>query len=918
METPKFSLDSNKLHFDLKKEAFYFIIRMVAVLSFCAVFFYWLFLKERHFWLYFDFFLTFIIGHVLLMVIPKVKTFRWLSIGYVLYYELFFIPVLVLFSNQAASNVPIWWASGFIIMLFILEVKDIWWVFVISLYFQIYLYTRIFVTKSSNYIISDRRSFFILFAFSFISICVALLYTLRSLEVRYKKAAISVDKSREIEKNASMAKSRFLANMSHEIRTPMNSIIGLSELALKESMDDETRNQVDIIKKSSYDLLEIIDDVLMYSKLNSGKMKLLNVDFKFDDILKQVIDSVSHSINGRDIKVRIKINHDIPKVVNGDDIRIKQIIMRLVFISMSLTENGRIMLDVDCKRDDDDKTCDFCVKVSDTGCGLNESDLGAIYGAYDTYDSRQNSNLKGIGLKYSICKELLDMMGGSLEVNSMEGVGLTSIVKFSLGIINPEPMITVADSEHKEVLIYVADDRELTSWKLIMEGFKIRPVYVNSYFTFEKAVSNTKFDYVFLNSELYSSVANIIESYYISDNTYVVGYNKDSYGDFDKCRIIRHPVSSLSLVDVLNNRWKLEDYVSKSDVIEYDGHEAKILVVDDNAVNLKVAKGIFKSYNIDVTTAKSGKEALEIQNNTDFHLVLMDMVMPELSGEDTLNQMRNSSNKNMREVPVVALTANVGGNIREEILEKGFQEYLAKPIKTRYLTQILMALLPPGILKKVKVEENQDSKNISSEAAPKAVKKADDNVIDMQTGLKNIGDSKETYIKILNSYYNEGSDNITKLNTININDDLKLFITTVHGIKSTSASIGAMKVSEMFKELEFAGKDNKLDLISSKLAHYMDAYKKILNDVKEYLAQNGVTVEAISVNEEKQDVLIPSDKIQNLKNAVKEMNLELCDSLISEFETFDLQGSIKAKVEEIKDAFSMFDFHKLNDLVEKL
>lgn len=917
METPRFSLDSNKLHFDLKKEAFFFITRVITVLSFTACFIYWFFLSERQFWVYFDLLFTFLAAHALLLILPKIKNFRWVSIACVFYYEIFFVPVLVFFSNQASANIPIWWGAGFTIMLFILEIKDFWWVFLLSLYIQIYTYTRIFVFNSSYFVITDRKRFFIIFIFSFVGICLALLYTLRSLETRYKKAEISVDKSREIERNASMAKSRFLANMSHEIRTPMNSIIGLSELTLKENMDDETRNQVDIIRKSAYDLLEIIDDVLMYSKLNAGKMKLLNVDFKFDDILKQVIDAVSHSINGRDIKVRIKINHDIPKVVNGDDIRIKQIIMRLMFISMSLTENGRLMLDVDCKRSDDNKTCAFVVKVSDTGCGLNDSDLGAIYGAYDTYDSRQNSNLKGIGLKYSICKELLDIMGGTLEVSSIEGVGLTSEVKFELGITNTDPMISVDDGEHKEVLIYVADDRELTSWKLIMEGFKIRPVYVNSYFTFEKAVCNTKFDYVFLNSELYSSVANIIESYYISDNTYVVGYNKDSYGDFDKCRIIRHPVSSLSLVDVLNNRWKLEDYVNKSDVIEYDGHEAKILVVDDNAVNLKVAKGIFKSYNIDVTTAKSGQEALDIQNNTEFHLVLMDMVMPELSGEDTLNRMRSSSNKNMREVPVVALTANVGGNIREEILDKGFQEYLAKPIKTRYLTQILLQLLPPGILKKVKAEEPAEIKNVATETVQKEVKKADDNVLDTKIGLKNIGDSMETYIKILNSYFNEGIANLKKLDEMDIKNDIKLFVTTVHGIKSTSASIGAMKVSEMFKELEFAGKDNQLELISNKLKPDIEAYKKILNDVKDYLSNNGVSVEGIKPKEEKGEG-IPIEKAQALKNAIKEMNLEACSSLLEEFDSLDLNMGVKERLAEIRDAFSMFDFHKLNDIVEKL
>ncbi len=860
----------------------------------------------------------------------KTGRYRLLSIILVGYVEIFLLPVFSIYGIEGSVSAPIWYAAFIIIMMFILERRDFWWVFILVLYWDTYLFTNTYVWNDFNPNISNSRAYFYIYAVSFFAIAVALNIILLRIEHNYNKAENEIDKSREIEKNARIAKSRFLANMSHEIRTPMNSIIGLSELILKDEMDDITRNEVNIVKQSSYDLLEVIDDVLMYSKLDAKKVRVTNVEFCFDDLLNRVLGSVAASIGNKDLKMRVKVDHNIPKVVFGDDIRIKQVFMSLVFISLALTDNGRLMLSVLCDRDEEKKVARFNCVISDTGCGLSKYDLDAIYGAYDTYDSRQNSNLKGIGLKYSICREILYLIGGTMDIHSIEGVGLESCFSFECGIVDPEPMIFVEGSEDKRVLIYSSDNREYNTWKSIMEGFRISPDYVNSYFSLDRAIQNRQYDFIFVPDTVYHSVANVIASYNLEASTYVITGTDRSYGDFDKCRIVRHPVSSLSMVDVLNNHWKEEDYTIVREEIQLDAGASKILVVDDNAVNLKVAQGIFKTYNVNIDTARSGEEALKLLNDNKYDLVFMDMVMPELSGEETLRRMRISGVRHIMEVPVIALTANTGGNIKQEVLEKGFQEYIAKPIKKRYLTQCLTQFLPPDKFKNIVVattetvaESNkktetkvtssslkkEETAKTSSANQEKSVSLAPD-VIDFEKGLKNMGNSKEVFATVLNTFIRENTEKSTAVFKMLEDNDIKLVTTTVHGIKSSLASIGADACSKLFFNLEDAGKKDDVEYIKNNLQSSVDSLMKVIAKVRDYLG--------ISSEEEELKKAFDEATIKDLKAAIGDMNLLSIREFIEVALNMELQSSTKKTVSEMDEAFKMYDFNKLKELSEAL
>ncbi|MBP5151370.1 MAG: hypothetical protein ILP13_00495, partial [Lachnospiraceae bacterium] len=406
--------------------------------------------------------LCILVGTLFLFILNKFGALRLLSVLSVCFINFVVMPVLIFNGSKASASSPLWIAGGLMLMFLLLELRDLWWLFLISVYFETVLYVRFYLWETRATEIEDPRTFVYTYILASVGVTLGLIVVLLLQERNFKISEAQIDKSRELERAAGAAKSRFLANMSHEIRTPMNSIIGLSELILKEEMDEATRNEVTLIKQSAYDLLDIIDDVLVYAKLDSGKMKAENVEFVFRDLLKQVMESVNVVGIQGSLETHVEIDHNIPRVLKGDDIHIRQVIMRLMYISMSMTDNGRLMFKISCDRDDKENIAHFTFVIGDTGAGLSQADLDAIYGVYNAYDSKQNSNLKGIGLKFTICRELMGLVGGTLEVRSIDGIGLRSEIKFDCEIVDPTPMIEVADSGKKRVLIYVSENRQLS------------------------------------------------------------------------------------------------------------------------------------------------------------------------------------------------------------------------------------------------------------------------------------------------------------------------------------------------------------------------------------------------------------------------------------------------------------------------
>ena len=832
------------------------------------------------------------------------------------------VPMILKSGYVVYGIIIIWFVTGMLIIYSVFKGLIFFLALIAFIFEYCYLYSGIFLPGSGELYYSHITFVFADMAFCFVSTALMIVLFLFFQERFYQLQQLKIGRSSRKIERAGAAKRQFLTNMSYEIRTPMNSIINLSEIMLKGEQSGGTKSNVNTIRSAAYDLLSVIDDVLTYAKIDAGKMHLIEDTYSFEKMVREIVQTISEDVKKKELYLDFKIDGDIPKQLFGDSVTIRQIFLYLLFISIDLTASGRIILKINCERDEKDETATFHCTVGDTGKGLSQIDIQSLFGMYDIYDSRQSSNLKGIGLKFSICKELLAMMKGDIKVESIEGIGLSTTFTFCQKIIDASPMVQLQGEKKPAVLIYADDDLSMIEWQDIMEMLGVRPTYSRNYYGFDRAIQDKHFDAIFVPDKVYENLSNIISLYECHEYTYILSDFDSVYGDFGKCRPIHRPISCITIAMALNGQWNKEDYKKSAVEETFTAKNAKVLVVDDNAVNLKVAAGIFNKYGIDIAVATCGEDGIKKMENEKYDLVLMDMVMPDMSGDAVLKSIRSKDDNYYKEVPFVALTAQNGANVREEMLGLGFQEYLAKPIKRRYLEKCLLEFLPEEMIEHVKVKgtdskKDGDKSSVDREQMPESGLNTD-------KGLLNIGFNQDAYAAILNTYYTEGVKYVDLLPNLLEVGDIQLFTTDVHGIKSSSASIGAMEVSALFKELEFDGKAGNVEAINGKFNGYLDKFKEILGEVKEYLIGIGKFSETGSeenLNDKEAEELTLS-VLQNLKTELDKMNLKVTDELIPEMASKNYGAQANEKVKKLRAAYDMFDFHQvkaiLNEMIESM
>ena len=560
---------------------------------------------------------------------------------------------------------------------------------------------------------------------AFVSVCNSINNILSS-SIEKARLNAELEEAKTSAENANRAKSQFLARMSHEIRTPINAVLGMNEMILRESSEEPIREYANDIKGSSLHLLSIVNEILDSTKIESGMMEIVPINYQVGSVLNDLYNMFSLKAEEKGLKLLFDIDENIPTELYGDDKRIKQVLLNLLSNAVKYTQQGEIKLKVTCEVKGDDAILYY--SVSDTGIGIKKEDISKIYDVFQRFDLSKNYNVEGTGLGMNIVQQLLKLMESELHIESEYEKGSNFSFVITQKIVDGTPI----------------------------GNFKER-----------------------LKS--------------------------------------------------------VKPHVYRSNFIAPD---AKILVVDDYEINLKVFKGLLKPTKIQISEAKSGKECLRLMNQNTYNLVFLDHMMPDMDGIQTLHEIRKQNL--CKDVPIVMLTANAIVGDRENYIKEGFNDFLSKPILIENLEKIILKYLPQRLIlpeagnrqnvtTQVVGTDNRAADHSSSDVMNELRKRLTE--IDFEAGLSVCSGDVEFYLELLHDftelpikeeltgYFNE--------------NDCKRYCIRVHGFKNSAYSIGAKSLGDLAFEIEKVTHDCFPKEMADLQEQLFDLYDSICNQYKE-------------------------------------------------------------------------------------
>ena len=682
----------------------------------------------------------------------------------------------------------------------------------------------------------------------FFDVIVCIFANYRIYTFRKKQAVLLA----EAEK-ANHAKSDFLANMSHEIRTPMNAIVGMCELILRERDVSETvREYCFNIQNSGRSLLSIINDILDFSKIESGKLEMIEDEFNIASTLNDVMNMAVTRKENKNIELIVKVDPDIPIGIIGDEIRIRQVIINLVSNAIKYTNEGVIVIKVSMTRHD--YGINLSVSVADTGIGISGEDLEKLFSSFQQVDTRKNRSVEGTGLGLAISKRLITQMGGYINVSSVYGKGSEFRFVIPLKVSNDTPFVLIKDAENIHAAGFIdrtkfgfeAVGQQYTA--LVEELSEALHTDIEMFGSMEELkahMEQKECTHLFIGREEYITEREFMTEAAKKCKVVVVQDRDNAIEVPESIHCIFKPFYVLSVAAIFNNEkimTSLNDRRNSS--IRFVAPKARILVVDDNAINLKVAVGLMRPYHMQVVTADSGREALFLLRSKDFDLVFMDHMMPELDGVETTRLIRERNDEYYKKLPIIALTANAVNGAREMFIQSGLNDYIAKPIELSALDRVLKTWLPRDLIRHPSETESfaSDRRGRKSEAHPNAAS-AGNEIFDVETGVFYTGGDVETYEEILEIYIRKGPEKLACIKRLYEEKSWSDYVIEVHALKSSSLTIGSAKLSQMAKELELAGKTGDYSRIEKNNAALLEMYERVIEAGKEYMKRNETIAE---------------------------------------------------------------------------
>ena len=535
--------------------------------------------------------------------------------------------------------------------------------------------------------------------------------------IERKIIEIELNAARESAEGANKAKSEFLSNMSHEVRTPMSGVIGMTDLLLDTNLTAEQREYAEAIRESADSLINVINDILDFSKIEAGKLVMEEIDFKLHTTVDSVIDLFTVKAEERGLQLSCFINPDVPSLLQGDPGRLRQVLTNLVSNSIKFTTNGKVDININqVKETDTHTTLQFLVR--DTGIGIPEDHVNRLFQSFSQIDSSTTRKYGGTGLGLAISKQIIELMGGLIDVESEDGKGSTFwftvvLEKQSSGIEVP---IELGEIENMRVLVVDNKTAKRDIIRRYLESWNCRVEEADSSVEAMKKLRQSsdevhKFKVVLVNHCMPEIDVELLGKEIKADSqlkylTLVMITSFGQRGDEDYFRdlgfaaFLTNPVKQSQLLDCLQiitgskaiiDKDPTEQIVTRHSISFERNQCIHILLVEDNIVNQKVALHIVrKKLGFHADVVNNGREAIEALEIFNYDMVLMDCQMPEMDGYEATKIIRdNYSAVQNHNIPIIAMTANAMKGDREKCLEAGMDDYVAKPINVKKLSEVI-------------------------------------------------------------------------------------------------------------------------------------------------------------------------------------------------------------------------------------
>ncbi|MDQ7091660.1 MAG: response regulator [Methylococcales bacterium] len=655
--------------------------------------------------------------------------------------------------------------------------------------------------------------------------------------------------------DASEAKGNFLAKMSHEIRTSMNGVLGMLELLDDTLLQDEQQDFARTARNSASALLNVIDDVLDFSKIEAGCLEIETIDMELLPLCEDVTALLADKAHNKGIELTCLVHSDVPSIIISDPTRLRQILLNLISNSIKFTSVGEVGLNVSLLKSDSKETITLKFAVSDTGIGISPEQQHKLFNAFSQVDVSTTRQFGGTGLGLSICKQLVELMHGSIHVDSEAGEGAT--FWFQLSVKTSDFNSSNHDSiNHKNILI--VDDNKTS--RLILEyycqnwGITYKS-YSHATLALDFLNNNTEcpFDAAIIDSQMPEidgfQLVNKIRShlFYTDLPILMLGSTTSSVMAQNVNASLMKPVRQTSLFKSLSKLLlPQKTLISTEKAIILPSFNAHVLLVDDNHVNQKVARNFLQKLNVTADVCDNGKEALTMIKQHHYDLIFMDCHMPVMDGYLATQAIRKEENKEdgllRSHLTVIAMTANVLAGEEEKCINAGMDGYLQKPVKLHDLIKLITQWVPEKQHQNTdEITENHDEKSFNNT-----------NNILQKNAIK-LHMEYDLYHELLNDFYREHHYTVKQIKELIVENQYQSAMLLLHRLKGTAGNLGFQVIfdhaTEIEKKIMSMAKKQDLLVLFTDLMQETDSIMALIQKEAHQLPVNEIRVDQVENTE---------------------------------------------------------------------